>query len=448
MPISGTQTVLAPIAPNNANDAYSTHFDTYGQGGHRVITTTAASGGTATNAQIGAQIRLDRRKIGMLIYDTQTAKYYRCTATATDGSYTVETFGAGSGSVTSVGLSMPGGFNVTNSPVTGTGTLTVSTTLSGLIKGDGSGFSAATAGTDYAAASHTHTGSQITGITGSRLLGRFASTAGAGQEIQVSTGLNLDSATGILTATGSGGTVTNISTTAPISGGPITGTGTISHANSGVVAATYGNSTTIPVFAVNATGHVTSVTDTAITGFLPLSGGTLTGSLSGTSLTLSGDLTVNGTTTNINTTNLVVEDKNVVIGDVTTPSNTTADGGGITLKGATDKTFNWVNATGAWTSSEDLNLLTGKVFEINGTTVLSATTLGSGVTGSSLTSVGTLTGGTWNATTIGLAFGGTGGNLSLVNDGSVMKKSGTSLVAATVGTDYLSDASTVDGGTY
>jgi predicted outer membrane repeat protein len=72
------------------------------------------------------------------------------------------------------------------------------------------------------------------------------------------------------------------------------------------------------------------------------------------SLTVTGDLIINGTTTNINTTNLVVEDKNIILGDVTTPSNTTADGGGITLKGATDKTFNWVNSTAAWTSSEPI----------------------------------------------------------------------------------------------
>jgi hypothetical protein len=69
-------------------------------------------------------------------------------------------------------------------------------------------------------------------------------------------------------------------------------------------------------------------------------------------VTIAGDLTVNGTTTNINTTNLVVEDKNIILGDVATPTDTTADGGGITLKGATDKTINWVDATDAWTSSE------------------------------------------------------------------------------------------------
>jgi len=139
-----------------------------------------------------------------------------------------------------------------------------------------------------------------------------------------------------------------------------------------------------------------------------LSGATFTGAVSGTDLTLSGNLTVNGTTTNLNSTSLVVEDKNIVLGDTETPTDTTADGGGITLKGATDKTLNWVDATDAWTSSENFNLATGKVYEIAGTSVLSGSTLGSGVTGSSLTSVGTITSGTWTGTTIAIANGGTG----------------------------------------
>jgi hypothetical protein len=85
------------------------------------------------------------------------------------------------------------------------------------------------------------------------------------------------------------------------------------------------------------------------------------------SLTVSGDLTVNGTTTNINSTNLVVEDKNIIIGDTATPTDITADGGGITLKGTTDKTFNWVDSTDSWTSSEHLNLASGKSLYLNGT---------------------------------------------------------------------------------
>lgn len=85
------------------------------------------------------------------------------------------------------------------------------------------------------------------------------------------------------------------------------------------------------------------------------------------------DPTFTGTTTNINTTNLVVEDKNIVINDVTSPSDVNADGGGISLNGTTTKTLNWVDATDSWTSSENLNLLTGKTLKIAGTDVLTPT---------------------------------------------------------------------------
>ena len=55
-----------------------------------------------------------------------------------------------------------------------------------------------------------------------------------------------------------------------------------------------------------------------------------------------------------------------------------------------------------------MNLLTGKSLLIAGTSVLNATTLGSGVTASSLTSVGTIATGVWNGTAIAIANGGTG----------------------------------------
>ena len=125
-------------------------------------------------------------------------------------------------------------------------------------------------------------------------------------------------------------------------------------------------------------------------------------------LAVTGDLTVTGTTTTINSTTLTVDDKNIELGSVGTPTDTTADGGGITLKGATDKTISWVSATAAWTLSENINIATGKEYRIGGTSVLNATTLGSGVTGSSLTSVGILTAGTWSANTIAVNKGGTG----------------------------------------
>jgi hypothetical protein len=91
------------------------------------------------------------------------------------------------------------------------------------------------------------------------------------------------------------------------------------------------------------------------------------GAATGTSLVLSGDLTVNGTTTTINSTEITIDDKNIVLGAVASPTDAGADGGGLTLKGATDKTFSWVDATDAWTSSEHINLASGKAFYLNGT---------------------------------------------------------------------------------
>jgi hypothetical protein len=53
----------------------------------------------------------------------------------------------------------------------------------------------------------------------------------------------------------------------------------------------------------------------------------------GGALTVTGDLTVNGTETIINTTSLEVEDKNIGIASVSSPTDLTADGGGITIYG-------------------------------------------------------------------------------------------------------------------
>ena len=97
-------------------------------------------------------------------------------------------------------------------------------------------------------------------------------------------------------------------------------------------------------------GSDTEVTVASLTTKAPLASPTFTGTA------VFNDLTVNGTNTVINTTTLQVEDKNIELGKVSSPSDTTADGGGITLKGASDKTFNWVDATDAWTSSEHIHL--------------------------------------------------------------------------------------------
>lgn len=99
-------------------------------------------------------------------------------------------------------------------------------------------------------------------------------------------------------------------------------------------------------------------------------------------VTINGDLTVYGTSTNIETTNLVVEDKNIQLayGQVS-PSDTFADGGGITLIGTTDHSITWSNTRSAWESNDDFNLTSSTyAYKINNNTVITATSLGSVIT--------------------------------------------------------------------
>ena len=79
-----------------------------------------------------------------------------------------------------------------------------------------------------------------------------------------------------------------------------------------------------------------------------------TGTITGVNLTLSGNLTVNGTQTIINTQTLDVEDKQIEIGKVSNPSDTTADQGGIILKGASDKSILWYDSTDSWTFNQGI----------------------------------------------------------------------------------------------
>ena len=71
------------------------------------------------------------------------------------------------------------------------------------------------------------------------------------------------------------------------------------------------------------------------------------------------------------------------------PSDTTADGGGITLKGANDKSITWTASNDSWVLSEHVNIPASKEYHINGTSVLSAST----VLGKSFDTDGTLGGG-------------------------------------------------------
>ena len=249
-------------------------------------------------------------------------------------------------------------------------------------------------------------------------------------------------------------------------------------ANTTVTAASYGGAGTVATFTVQADGRLTAASNTTISitaSQISDRASNLVTGLTGTAneitvsnsgvgavalslpanvtisnnLTVTGDLIVNGNTTTLNTATLVVEDKNIVLANVASPTDITANGAGFTIKGATDKTLNWVDATDAWTSSENFDLASAKVYKIGTTDVLSSTTLGSTVVNSSLTSLGTIVTGVWNGSTVGIAYGGTGATTA--------SGARTSLELGTIATQNANnvtitggsiDNMTFDGGTF
>lgn len=116
----------------------------------------------------------------------------------------------------------------------------------------------------------------------------------------------------------------------------------------------------------------------------------------GGSLTVAGDLTVQGNTVTVNAANLTIEDKNIVLARQPgiTPSDANASEGGIILQGASSHAFVWSYlgqaptsnsptaiaegyndalpqlASGAWNSTESINLAENKWFGINGIPLL------------------------------------------------------------------------------
>jgi trimeric autotransporter adhesin len=233
------------------------------------------------------------------------------------------------------------GIATTASP-TFTGTVTLPLTTAGYVTTNSSGAISSVATIPNSGL----TNSSVTVGTTSIALGASSTTL-AGL-----TSVSSTSFTGALT--GNASTATKLAASKNINGVPFDGSADI----------------TITAAAGTLTG---STLNSEVTASSLTSVGTLTSLSTTGDVTVGGNLTVNGTTTTVNSTTLSVADANIEIAKVATPTDVTANGGGITIKGATDKTFNWYSSTGSLTSSENIDLATGKTYKISGTTVLSAT---------------------------------------------------------------------------
>lgn len=306
---------------------------------------------------------------------------------------------ASGGSVTSVGLSMPSGFSVASSPVTTSGTIAVTTALSGILKGTGSGFTTATSGTDYAPAT-----------SGTSIL--YGNGAGGFSNVTIGSGLTFAGGT-LASVAGGGGTVTNCS---------------VVGANG--FAGTVANSTTTPAITLT----------TTVTGLIKGNGTALSAATAGTDYAAA----PTGTNTQLLANNGSGGFSNVTVGSGLTYSAgtlaATAGGGGTVTSVSGTGTVSGISLSGTVTTAGSLTL--GGALDLSAPPAIGSATPNTG----SFTSL-TATGTTTLATSLSGLLKAASGVVSTATSGTdyAPATSGTSILKgngaggfsnATSGTDY------------
>ena len=279
------------------------------------------------------------------------------------------------------------------------------------------------------------------------------------------------------------GDISGVTAGTGLTGGGTSGVVTVTLADTAVTAAAYGSATQVATFTVDAQGRLTAaanatiaIPSTAVTDFTEavqdVAGALVAGTANEVSvtyndtagtltigqpddvtiggiLTVTGNLVVNGTTTTVNSTTTTVDDPIFTLGGDTAPSSDDDKDRGIEFRyhtGSAAKVgyFGYDDSTGFFTyipdatnTSEVFSGTQGTIsvlaYNIGANTVLSGTTLGSTIVTSSLTAVGTIATGTWEATDVAVAHGGTGA--------STAAAARTNLGATTKVTDTIGDGS-------
>ena len=183
-----------------------------------------------------------------------------------------------------------------------------------------------------------------------------------------------------------------------------------------VTAGTYGNGTSIPTFTVDDDGRLTAASNTSIANL------SITSLTTSGNATIGGNLTVNGTVTTISTEAINLADNIVILNSNATGA--ASENAGIEVERGDD-----TNVSLRWNETSDNWELT-----TNGTNYYGILTSNSSITSGQLptiTSLGTVTAGTWTATNIAILYGGTGAT-----------------TAPAARTNLGIDDMTVDGGSY
>jgi len=164
---------------------------------------------------------------------------------------------------------------------------------------------------------------------------------------------------------------------------------------------------------------------------------------------IQGNLITSGSSTAVTAEDLRVEDKTIQLATITGSAignDAYIDGGGIIIKSTvSDKSLLWEDSTDSWKSSEHFNLATGKEYKINGTSVLSSTTLGATVINApGLTSIGTLTSlNVGNLSLSGITISATG-NLQLQTSTNIISIQGSARITGLGLPTAASDATRKD----
>ena len=351
------------------------------------------------------------------------------------------------GTVTSVSVVSANGLAGTVATSTTTPAITLSTTITGLLKGNGTAISAATSGTDYAPAT-----------SGTSIL--YGNGSGGFSNVTIGSGISF--ATGTLSATGSGGTVTSVALSLPsiftVSGSPVTGTGTLTGtfntqtANYVFAGPTTGSSAT-PTFRalvsadIPSLSYVSSITSSTLT---------VAGTSSIPTINLTSGIVTAGTTGSVTLIPVITVDTYGRVTAVTTaanPQGTVTSVAALTL-GTTGTDLSSTVANGTTTPVITLNVPTASATNRGALSSTDWTTFNNKGSGSvtSVSGTGTVNGITLTGTVTSsgsLTLGGTLGSIanSQLSNSTISGVSlGSNLFSLTAGTGVSFSAGTTYNG--